>query len=540
MICLMESHDMCHLVEDGPGDLSVKINKKYDSLLKGWIFGSVSEDVLRIVVDPTYSAQDVWKTLKVYFDSTKSSDQRDVSSDTTDVIVADTKFKDKDMDSGQSEANCDDTTQTDTKDSAPTKVDGKTEMKNKDVVLGETITNEEGKNSSVQSEIKCEEATQIETKDSALTKADTKTETKYKNVTLEDLITNDKWVNSAESEAKGEEATQIEAKETETNDQVSLKKQMTETVTKRILRMAIDLGNWDIVFLLLISDKDAITEQINSDGNTALHIAVGISRNDIIKAVLWHTNYDFKNIKNLDGSTLLHIAAIVGNTDAAGLLIKKDKGFLNILDEKKKTALDKAYENMHLDTTAYLLDAVDAENERKSKNKAQVKNKSKKAASEDRESKVGADGDGKRKKEPDDHGKGMEEPEEVDRKIKKAPIGVQKNKEAAHGDGGYKEAADDHGKIKEGADDDRGSKEGPDNDVKGEEAPDVDVDGEDKDAAEVSNNSLLPHMTTEEARKVQIGVKLLVNAISAKEYSEYPLLSILIALLLLKNWYVWH
>ncbi|CAI9293566.1 unnamed protein product [Lactuca saligna] len=57
---------------------------------------------------------------------------------------------------------------------------------------------------------------------------------------------------------------------------------------------------------------------------------------------------------NLDGSTTLHIAAIVGNREAATVLIKNDKRLLEITDHKSQTHLDKAYQNMHLDTIDFL------------------------------------------------------------------------------------------------------------------------------------------------------------------------------------------
>ncbi|KAJ9550899.1 hypothetical protein OSB04_014944 [Centaurea solstitialis] len=66
MLCLMETHDMRGLVDvafDGPRASSMKIMKRYDSLLKGWIFGSISQGVLGTVVD-LESAKDVWDNLK--------------------------------------------------------------------------------------------------------------------------------------------------------------------------------------------------------------------------------------------------------------------------------------------------------------------------------------------------------------------------------------------------------------------------------------------------------------------------------------------
>lgn len=71
MLCLIKAHDMDDLLMK---DRKTLIEKQYDTLLRGWIFGSVSEDVLRIVATLN-SAKDVWMTLKSCFDYPVSSQQ---------------------------------------------------------------------------------------------------------------------------------------------------------------------------------------------------------------------------------------------------------------------------------------------------------------------------------------------------------------------------------------------------------------------------------------------------------------------------------
>ncbi|GKF24932.1 hypothetical protein Tco_0080826, partial [Tanacetum coccineum] len=51
-----------------------KIIDQYDSLLKGWILGSASENVLGAVIDLP-SAKDVWDKLKSFYDATVSPQQ---------------------------------------------------------------------------------------------------------------------------------------------------------------------------------------------------------------------------------------------------------------------------------------------------------------------------------------------------------------------------------------------------------------------------------------------------------------------------------
>ncbi|CAH1449313.1 unnamed protein product [Lactuca virosa] len=97
----------------------------------------------------------------------------------------------------------------------------------------------------------------------------------------------------------------------------------------------------------------------NSDGNTVLHIMVGIGFNYFVNEML--SLIDAKvllKMQNQDGSTALHIAAIVGNKPAAELLLKKNKDLLETTDHKNKTPLDKAFENMHLSTVECLLKAA--------------------------------------------------------------------------------------------------------------------------------------------------------------------------------------
>ncbi|GJS82654.1 hypothetical protein Tco_0749195 [Tanacetum coccineum] len=77
MLCLMESQKMRCIVDSkyqGLGATTEEIKKQYDSLLKGWIFGSLSEDVLSTVLD-LESARAVWRKLKIHdlFDGSDTS-----------------------------------------------------------------------------------------------------------------------------------------------------------------------------------------------------------------------------------------------------------------------------------------------------------------------------------------------------------------------------------------------------------------------------------------------------------------------------------
>nr|GEV30059.1 ankyrin repeat-containing protein [Tanacetum cinerariifolium] len=70
MLCLMESQLMRSIIDakfDRPDSKSIKIIKQYDSLLKGWIYGSQNEEVHKNVVG-CESTRDVWANLESFYD----------------------------------------------------------------------------------------------------------------------------------------------------------------------------------------------------------------------------------------------------------------------------------------------------------------------------------------------------------------------------------------------------------------------------------------------------------------------------------------
>ncbi|KAM0031215.1 putative ankyrin repeat-containing domain, PGG domain, ankyrin repeat-containing domain superfamily [Helianthus debilis subsp. tardiflorus] len=118
-------------------------------------------------------------------------------------------------------------------------------------------------------------------------------------------------------------------------------------------------GNWSKAESMLKENKRYVEAEINEDGSTMLHYAVGIGRNDFVKKLFSYLNdKQVLQQRSTDGSTALHIAAIAGNKDAAELLVKKNKELLRIKDHNGKEPLYKAYEHMHLDTIGFLLNAV--------------------------------------------------------------------------------------------------------------------------------------------------------------------------------------
>ncbi|KAJ0752185.1 putative transferase, protein kinase RLK-Pelle-RLCK-VIIa-2 family [Helianthus annuus] len=70
MVCLLDSKNMCGIVDstfDTPRFSGTEIMRQYDSLVRGWIFGSVTDDVLVDVIHLD-SAKAVWDKLKSVHD----------------------------------------------------------------------------------------------------------------------------------------------------------------------------------------------------------------------------------------------------------------------------------------------------------------------------------------------------------------------------------------------------------------------------------------------------------------------------------------
>ena len=111
-----------------------------------------------------------------------------------------------------------------------------------------------------------------------------------------------------------------------------------------------------------------VTDKITNNGNTALHVAVGTSKDsEFFEELLKMTpeNISLTDLKNSDGSTLLHIAAIVGNTPAAKILVERYPDMLIQKDNDGQTPLAVALSNMHTETVECLLDNIKTDDIRK-------------------------------------------------------------------------------------------------------------------------------------------------------------------------------
>ncbi|KAI7745394.1 hypothetical protein M8C21_012740, partial [Ambrosia artemisiifolia] len=269
MLCLLDSNNMGGIVDDtfvGPRFSSTETERQYNSLAKGWILGSVSEEVLADV-HSLDSAKAVWEKLKSNYDP-----------------------------------------------------------------------------------IVCQQ------NDSTSKKSDVEAEKEV-----------DKVANSADTIIVGEGADSIEitVDPTETDTQKEDKQNHENKITNfddyyMALRRATTNGYWPTVEMILKKFKFLVTKAITWDGSTILHMAVGLGHNDFIEKLCstYITDDQVLQQRETDGSSALHIAAIVGNTHAADLLVKMNRKLLRIKDKNGMEPLNKAYENMHLDTIEFLLKAV--------------------------------------------------------------------------------------------------------------------------------------------------------------------------------------
>ncbi|KAH6761659.1 hypothetical protein C2S52_019092 [Perilla frutescens var. hirtella] len=117
-------------------------------------------------------------------------------------------------------------------------------------------------------------------------------------------------------------------------------------------------GDWETATQFFQDVKELSTTVITSNSETALHIAVLTGKaNDFVKKLVELTPPDtLLALKDSGGNTALHNAAIVGNTEAAIALVRKNPGLLHISRNfKNRLAVIDAAGNCHKETLEYLI-----------------------------------------------------------------------------------------------------------------------------------------------------------------------------------------
>ncbi|KAG8367152.1 hypothetical protein BUALT_Bualt16G0042900 [Buddleja alternifolia] len=95
---------------------------------------------------------------------------------------------------------------------------------------------------------------------------------------------------------------------------------------------------------------------VNANLETVLHVAVVTGKaNDFVKKLLELLPDDTLTLKNGDGETALHSAAMVGNTEAAVMLVNRNSNLLYITNNRYRLPVQLAAIYGHKDTLVYLI-----------------------------------------------------------------------------------------------------------------------------------------------------------------------------------------
>ncbi|KAI3701568.1 hypothetical protein L6452_26749 [Arctium lappa] len=386
MVCLMESQKLHGIVDpkfDGPGAMHPVTIKQYDNLLKGWIFGSLSDDVLSTVVD-IESARAVWIKLKSIYDSEKKSPEAEIQ-DVKDLHASNSKRNNSlqmaDYSARMEELKFLYATNVNVSNFVSEKLSGDSNYhvwKEQMLCLMDSqkmldMVQDKYDNQGVpmfwEVSRSVDTATNFKRLDQyesllkgwilgSLNQDVLRTVVKLgsaREVWWKLKVIYDQQENSPKDSAFRKLSTLTEMKttlvtETENGDNTDL--------NNKLFKAAVE-GNWWAAEAILTKYANVATEAISKDGSTMLHLAVGKKKNGFVEELLAYIPHG-KDIEkqNSDGRTALHIAAIVGNKYAAELLVKKRKELLGISDHKAYVPLLSAYYNMQLNTFVYLLEAT--------------------------------------------------------------------------------------------------------------------------------------------------------------------------------------
>ncbi|CAI9293412.1 unnamed protein product [Lactuca saligna] len=136
-----------------------------------------------------------------------------------------------------------------------------------------------------------------------------------------------------------------------------------EEAHRELYKVILD-REWSSVEEMLVGRHITVIDKITNNGNTALHVAISTSKKlELLEKMLRLTpeNTQLMNVRNSDGSTLLHVAAIIGNTEAAKILVERNPDLLLATDNVGHTPLAIALSNMHTETARHLLKHINTE-----------------------------------------------------------------------------------------------------------------------------------------------------------------------------------
>ena len=117
-------------------------------------------------------------------------------------------------------------------------------------------------------------------------------------------------------------------------------------------------GDWESAkaFLDRHDILDAVTAKITAFSTTALHVAVGTGRAiHFVQNLVHLMPPEALALCDELGNTALNVAALVGNTEAAIILVKKNPALLHIRNNRGWLPVHRAALNAHRDTLLYLM-----------------------------------------------------------------------------------------------------------------------------------------------------------------------------------------
>lgn len=125
------------------------------------------------------------------------------------------------------------------------------------------------------------------------------------------------------------------------------------------LYKAVVRGEWNEARKFLDDDPDALTAKITIASETALHIAVGTGKDrlELVKKLIRRMSPEDLALTDQNGETALTVAAVVGNIEAAKLLVNNNPDLPNI-SGKSGLPIHRAAEYGQEAMILYLLDVT--------------------------------------------------------------------------------------------------------------------------------------------------------------------------------------
>ncbi|KAF2292213.1 hypothetical protein GH714_016965 [Hevea brasiliensis] len=115
-------------------------------------------------------------------------------------------------------------------------------------------------------------------------------------------------------------------------------------------------GNWSTASRIFAEDSEALTAKIFGFEETILHVAITAGHSiEFVQKLADKMTEDMVGIENRDGNNPLHCAAMVGNTEAAKILVKKNSTLTQGRNCLNATPLHYAASYAHKETVRFLL-----------------------------------------------------------------------------------------------------------------------------------------------------------------------------------------